>query len=199
MDFRPYYKRNNLIQKMGFDDYADYLRSHLWAGIRAKVLALENRCRICKDWATCVHHTNYEKDTLTGKNLSGLVPLCFSCHQAGEIDASGNKVDLATANANLELLKKAKQRSKQKAGAKLKSKPPIKKLHVVRPVFTSKCVPIEKPRKHMYKLQFKSQLISRWTDVGEEFQHADHRRVWSMCKSIKLCGIFKYRLVSFFV
>lgn len=72
-------------------DHKDYLKSPFWFLIRSTVLYRDNFKCICGDKATCVHHIDYEVDTLYGKNLEKLVSLCESCHEKIEFDNEGNK------------------------------------------------------------------------------------------------------------
>ena len=91
---KPYGKRNRRLAKHGIaDSYQEYLKSDLWAAIRARALELDgHKCRCCGSRATQVHHTNYTKATLEGTSLKALISLCRPCHKFIEFDADGNKV-----------------------------------------------------------------------------------------------------------
>ena len=74
-------------------DYQYYLQSPFWLLIRNVVLFRDSfECKACGIKATCVHHLNYEVDTLYGKGLDQLVSLCESCHNKIEFDEDGNKI-----------------------------------------------------------------------------------------------------------
>lgn len=81
----PYSFRNENLRLMGFKSYRAYLKSALWAQIRASVLAENERCVVCgKREATQVHHRAYDRATLEGKHLTALSALCAKCHRKGE-------------------------------------------------------------------------------------------------------------------
>lgn len=78
-------KRDKVLFKMGFASYKDYLRSNLWASIRARVLSLYKKCGCCREFKPqCVHHHNYKPATMKGNSIKGLVALCNACHVAIE-------------------------------------------------------------------------------------------------------------------
>lgn len=79
-------ERSQILKKMGFDSYAAYLDSYLWKGIRARVLKRHRRCRLCRKWASQVHHQTYSEANLRGKTLQGLASICGTCHLAIEYD-----------------------------------------------------------------------------------------------------------------
>lgn len=69
-----------VLRQAGFKGYCDYLKSSLWAEIRARVLAAcERRC-VCGKEANEAHHERYTQANLLGKSLDGLQGLCGSCH-----------------------------------------------------------------------------------------------------------------------
>lgn len=87
-----YYMRNSLLQKLGFQSYAEYLASDLWMKIRRAVLDRDDRrCRLCGEPTTIVHHIDYSRKTLCGRTLDGLAALCDLCHTKVEFDSDGNK------------------------------------------------------------------------------------------------------------
>ena len=62
--------------------YEEYLASELWKEIRARILKRDfNLCKRCGDLASQVHHRDYKKKTLAGKNDSALWSLCGGCHR----------------------------------------------------------------------------------------------------------------------
>jgi hypothetical protein len=71
------------LKSIGFDSYAEYLKSPLWASIRSRVYASKGRmCLDCKTRrATQIHHRQYDLTTLKGDTLNYLVPVCRQCHR----------------------------------------------------------------------------------------------------------------------
>lgn len=91
-DLNFYQERDKLLRKMKFSCYGDYLRSDLWLGIRERVMVRDYRhCWCCDAKATEVHHRRYDKATLSGNDLSGMVAICHECHKKVEFDFGGNK------------------------------------------------------------------------------------------------------------
>lgn len=85
-------KGNSVSWKsLGFDSYSAYLASPLWKQIKIKVWAKYGRLCFCGNSATEIHHRNYSLDTMKGKNLAGLIPICNVCHQAISLDKKGIK------------------------------------------------------------------------------------------------------------
>lgn len=75
-------------------DYDDYLNSPIWFLLREVALFRDGfSCRVCGNKAECVHHIDYDVDTLYGKNMSGLISLCNSCHNKVEFSDSGQKIN----------------------------------------------------------------------------------------------------------
>lgn len=100
----PYAERNRLVRRLGFTSYADYLKSRLWADIRARVMERDRRRCVmehsgegCACQATEVHHRRYDLLTLMGGDLSGLVAVCRTHHQQAEYGRDGKRT-LAQAN-----------------------------------------------------------------------------------------------------
>lgn len=90
-----YTRRLISVQSLGFEDYADYLRSELWAGIRRRVFERDKmRCRLCNGRAAQVHHHRYDKATILGETLDYMAALCRSCHRYIEYDETGRKRSL---------------------------------------------------------------------------------------------------------
>lgn len=107
--WQDYQKRNKILHKLGYNSYADYLRSDRWKRIRKTVLEkYDGRCRICESPANEVHHVLYTKGNLSGGNTNHLIPLCRKCHQKLEFE-------LGEKNTPLEAQDKlsAKLRNKQ--------------------------------------------------------------------------------------
>lgn len=103
----PYAERNRLVEKIGFKNYPAYLKSELWADIRARVLdrdlwkcVMWHSDDMCDNPATEVHHRRYDLGTLLGIELSGLVAVCRGCHQRAECGRNGKRT-LAQANNHL--------------------------------------------------------------------------------------------------
>lgn len=82
-----YEARNKFLAELRFKDYKSYLKSKLWAKVRAKVFKKKGRvCEICHAHATEVHHSRYHKNDLLGRNLKFLHPICGDCHKNIEFD-----------------------------------------------------------------------------------------------------------------
>ena len=60
--------------------YAEYLASDHWKSIRTQVLQWwGNKCCLCKEKATEVHHNSYERSGR--EDLTDLVAVCRVCHK----------------------------------------------------------------------------------------------------------------------
>jgi len=91
--------RDEVLLKMGFSSYKEYLGSDLWKAIRSRALSTKgNYCFRCGRFTCLVHHTNYSPEVLRGETLKGLVPVCTECHRAIEFDKDGNKRTLRETN-----------------------------------------------------------------------------------------------------
>lgn len=86
-----YSERNRVLKSMGFDSYALYLKSELWAQIRQRALAVSTECFVCGGKATQVHHLSYNKNVLEGRRMSDLTPLCGGCHRKIEFRIEDNQ------------------------------------------------------------------------------------------------------------
>lgn len=84
-------KRDEVLFRLGFASYQDYLRSPLWAGIRTAKLEATPRCECCGDKAQQVHHMTYTRSVLDGKRPHQLVCVCESCHVKIEFAEDGSK------------------------------------------------------------------------------------------------------------
>lgn len=92
MSKETYQTRDATLAVMGYASYADYLASDLWGSVKRRAWAAHGRaCRLCKYKATELHHTDYTRQTLTGKDLSGLVPVCRRCYESLEFTPAGEK------------------------------------------------------------------------------------------------------------
>lgn len=72
--------RNIVLRRLGYKDYADYLRSPHWATIKAAYRASElpQTCQCGEAERLQLHHTTYER--LGQERLEDLTPLCPECH-----------------------------------------------------------------------------------------------------------------------
>lgn len=93
-DMTHYIRRAQVLRKMGFASYAEYLKSPLWASVREKVFAAKGRrCFLCTQrQATQIHHSRYQRLDMLGKRLKDLFPLCGECHREIEFDELGQKL-----------------------------------------------------------------------------------------------------------
>lgn len=102
---------NRLLLSLGYESYSDYLQSDHWRAIREAKLGIDPNCEICDMPATQVHHTEYDKATLTGRDATKLVSVCRQCHRNIEFTSAGNKRPLSvTKNITEKLLVKARAR-----------------------------------------------------------------------------------------
>lgn len=89
---QDYEDRNNQLRGMGFRSYAEYLSSGLWKTIRYAILQINPTCQLCEnDKAVQVHHLDYDRSTLEGKNSAGLLSTCRDCHERVEFHKDGTK------------------------------------------------------------------------------------------------------------
>ena len=93
-------QRNFVLKAYGYKKYSDYLRSRLWATIRAKVLSGAYCSCGCGQTANQVHHKAYTEANLMGADLRGLVAISRDCHYEIEF-SEGRKVSLGEANREL--------------------------------------------------------------------------------------------------
>ncbi len=99
--FTVYQQRDRLLLSMGYDSYAQYQRSDLWKGIRARQLVKQPWCTGCGRKARQVHHLRYDKPTMLGRCPGSLVSVCGTCHYSSEFDAIGTKLSIDEANKRL--------------------------------------------------------------------------------------------------
>ena len=103
-----YGRRNLLLKSMGYSNYNHYLQSDLWNKIRTKVFARDHsQCYGCGNKASQVHHANYSRDVLKGKNIKCLYSVCHDCHQKIEFVNDTIKVDPSTATSLLKEIRKS--------------------------------------------------------------------------------------------
>jgi hypothetical protein len=87
-----YKERNEILYLLGFDSYADYLLSPIWADIRNEVLAREPQCQICRvTKSTEAHHRQYTKQNLMKAIFCDMVACCRYCHNKIEFLPNGDK------------------------------------------------------------------------------------------------------------
>lgn len=101
-----YGARNDLLWKLGFVDYKQYLRSKIWKNIRARQLEAEPNCYACGKPANQVHHGEYTEANLTGATLDGLYSVTAGCHKKAEMTRDGFKRSPYEATAELRRMKK---------------------------------------------------------------------------------------------
>lgn len=88
----PWGTRDQLLNRLGFQSYRQYLRSDLWYGIRSRILSRDQHtCRCCSEPATQVHHRSYRWFVLIGEDEDKLISLCDQCHYVIEFYESGMK------------------------------------------------------------------------------------------------------------
>lgn len=109
---RIYYTARNLaVKKLGFASYSDYLRSGIWRQIKISVRRFRGRfCSCCHSPGTQIHHTDYSVETLSGKKLTALYPICDRCHTEIERMADGEKSTPTFANRRFFAKKAIKDR-----------------------------------------------------------------------------------------
>lgn len=110
-----YAARNELLLAMGYASYDAYLNSALWKTIRAAALRKYGKhCGVCGRPTHLIHHKGYGRDTLEGRTLDHLIPLCDPCHKRVEFKQSGKKRTIPEANLvlvrMLRCVRKAKPR-----------------------------------------------------------------------------------------
>jgi len=115
-----YQKRLQVVLRLGFATYQEYLASSMWKDIRETVLLRDKcKCKLCGSAATQVHHLSYSYKSMSGKALYLLLSVCSACHKAIEFDGT-RKLSLGEANnrANLMLRAVADLKKKDKRKAK---------------------------------------------------------------------------------
>lgn len=111
----------NVYEAAGYGGYDEYIASRLWLMIRSRVLNASRRCVRCGERATQVHHGNYAKETLLGKDLDSLYPVCRDCHKWAH-RADGFSKPLSAARATKRLLDGVKPRAKRVGAKKQRGK-----------------------------------------------------------------------------
>ncbi|QTA87080.1 DUF3276 family protein [Desulfonema magnum] len=73
-------EKNTQIKETPEKDYADYLQSKHWEGLRKKALErADYKCELCKGSYAAVHHIRYPKK-YQGDHLDNLLVVCEKCH-----------------------------------------------------------------------------------------------------------------------
>lgn len=105
-----YEGRNDIVKRLGFKAYGEYLKSPLWTSIRERVLWGNKPCCVedCHRIANQVHHSKYTYDNLSGRATDFMHPVCKQCHNRAEVGANGHKYTLDEANERLGITKKPK-------------------------------------------------------------------------------------------
>ena len=87
-----YAARNELLKQLGYDSYADYLKSPLWHDIKRRAFAHHgSNCLLCPKRAEVIHHVCYDEATLKGESILSLAPVCRICHCRIELRKDGTK------------------------------------------------------------------------------------------------------------
>jgi hypothetical protein len=103
---RVYRERNRILRSMGYASYAEYLKSELWQGIRARVLAQSRQCYVCGGYANQAHHRSYREPDLDGRDLRRIFPICHACHETLEFrERDDEKLNPAQATAKMRQLR----------------------------------------------------------------------------------------------
>jgi len=109
-----YQDRDDILLRLGFASYQQYLNSELWRLIKSRAFKVHGtKCKVCGKETTTLHHKNYEWEVLSGKTVKGLVPLCVECHYHIEF-YQGQKCSLSQANNRLAMYLGRKQSLKHK-------------------------------------------------------------------------------------
>ncbi len=98
-----YVDRDKLLIELGFPSYSHYLGGELWKSIRERVLIAHPNCP-CGKIAHSIYHRSYSKETLTGKDLSKLLPVCSRCRKKIELTSSGSKRSFEQSEARCVIL-----------------------------------------------------------------------------------------------
>jgi hypothetical protein len=93
-----YCVRDAVLKRIGFNSYAEYLKSDLWKSIRRQVIKQSPDCFRCGKNAEHVHHRSYSFDVMIGRKNNELVSTCSICHRNAEYDELGKKKTLSEAN-----------------------------------------------------------------------------------------------------
>ena len=87
-----YATRDEVLQRLGFVLYKQYLKSDLWKSIRASILIHGTKCELCCSVeATTAHHLSYRYQTMIGEDITHIVAVCDGCHLKVEFDLEGRK------------------------------------------------------------------------------------------------------------
>ena len=82
----------DILLKLGYHSYAQYLKSSLWQHITKLVKKRFNyKCMLCGKPSTCVHHTTYYQEVMAGNSIESLAALCENCHTDIHFFPNGKK------------------------------------------------------------------------------------------------------------
>jgi hypothetical protein len=95
-------ERDSVLRILGFDSYADYLKSDLWAWIREALMKLPEAkcCHCCKATTGLTwHHESYDIKLLIGnfanrRQYKSILRLCSECHRVGHFLQDGTFVKM---------------------------------------------------------------------------------------------------------
>ena len=77
-----YKQRKSALEKMGVASYEEYLKSETWDEIKRQVFAAKGYgCSCCRKFAKEIHHQSYDLETMQGRTLAFLWPVCRQCHR----------------------------------------------------------------------------------------------------------------------
>lgn len=97
------------LAALGFSSYSQYLASDLWSGIRTRVLD-RAVCAVCGRLPGQVHHLRYDAETMTGRDVTGLLPICYRCHRRVEFCHGKKRTFEAARRYGLSLVEKRRRR-----------------------------------------------------------------------------------------
>lgn len=101
-----YAERDAALTELGFSNYSEYLNSELWKIVRRMAFSRKKnkKCKVCGQPTEVLHHTRYDVNTLRGRSLQNLMPLCRKHHEMIEKDGE-RKTALREANDRLQLMR----------------------------------------------------------------------------------------------
>lgn len=119
--FQSNKERDRILQELGYSNYREYRDSDLWRrAIRPEVIKESGgKCCVCGSSDNLqVHHMDYNRDNLSGKDTNSMVSLCNKCHIKIEFKFKGSeriKLSLEQANSRLRnLIKKKSNKHRHK-------------------------------------------------------------------------------------
>lgn len=115
-----YGKRNALLASLGFASYEAYYSSQLRARIRDSVFAYYGKaCRLCTREAIDVFFLGYGINTMLGKDIGPIIPVCLGCLQIIEYRRNGTKRSLVKAHGVYNSLREASKKLAKEEGRKI--------------------------------------------------------------------------------